>query len=252
MKTITFASIKGGVLKTSSSISLAQILSEKYKVLLVDCDSNNAATSHFIEDIEVINNKTIRQVLKGDTEIKNAITEVSPNLFLLPSEIELSLIERELMGVSNQMFLLVDALREVENDFDFCIIDTGPSLLFTTKLAMISSDIVVIPTQLEKWAVRAINGTFIELEDSRKAQKYVDKKISKIVILPTQYEKNRTVKSVFLELLKKQFSEYLSNSVIHMASEASKTFSVLGDKLAINSRTYIEYKGFIEEILGVK
>jgi len=165
MKTISLISTKGGTAKSTSAISIANVLSQNHKVLLLDIDSNNSLTSHYIVNISEIENKTIRQLLKSEVNIHECLIPISNNLHLIPSEIELCLIERELSGITNQMFLLYDLLNEVQNIYDFIIIDSAPSMGLTTKLAIISSDIIIIPTQLEKWAVRGINATIQMITD---------------------------------------------------------------------------------------
>jgi cellulose biosynthesis protein BcsQ len=146
--TISFISTKGGVSKTSSCLSTAFILSEDHKVLLIDMDSNNSTTSHFVSNIDSITGKTIRQVFKGEIEIEDAIIPINQSLHLVPSEIELCLLERELVGMSNQVFLLHDALSQIADHYDYILIDTPPFMGLHTKLSIIVSDKIVIPVTL--------------------------------------------------------------------------------------------------------
>ncbi len=76
-KIITIASIKGGVGKSTSAIILATLLSKKYKVLLIDMDTQASTTSYFYEKVKENNinleRKNICEVLKDSIDIKNYI-----------------------------------------------------------------------------------------------------------------------------------------------------------------------------------
>lgn len=250
METISFVSIKGGTGKSSSSIVTAFLLSETDRVLMVDLDPQNALTSHFIKDIATVQDRTVRQVLKEEAEIQNCIVKINNNLDLLPAEIELGIIERELAGISNQIFLLYDALEAVKHTYKYCIIDTPPTMSLITKIGVVASNTIIIPTQLEAWGIRGLSATLNEIEDCKRVQKYINQRISKIMVLPTFFESNRTVKETYLEALKKEYQDYLSRSLIHSASEISKTFSMPGETLSKNTRAYGEYQDFVEELRG--
>jgi len=250
METISFVSVKGGVGKSVSAIVTAFLISEKEKVLLIDLDPQNAITSHFIEDIGSIQNKTVRQVLKGEMAIQDCIIHISENLDLLPSEIELALLDKELAYQNTAVFLLHDALELVRTEYKYCIVDTPPNMSLNTQIGIVASDTVVIPTQLESWSVRGISATMQEIEDSEKAQKYIRKQISRILILPTFYEENRVVKSTYLQSLKQNYTDYVTRTIIHSASEIQKTFAMPGENISNNTRAYEEYRDFVNELKG--
>lgn len=248
MKTFSISSVKGGVAKSVTAISMAYLLSEEYRVLLVDSDPQNAMTSHFVEELTSIKDKTVRQILKGEKEVGDCLIRISDTFHFLPSEIELANIERELNASANLWFLMYKALKKIENDYDFCIIDTTQSLHFTTNISIIASDVVIIPTQCEKWAIRAIQATVEEIARRKTDQELIGKSIESIVILPTFYEENRAIKKVFLDLIKEKFSEYITKTVIHTATEISKTFAIAQEFLTKGSRAYDEYKRFLSEL----
>ena len=250
MKIISFVSTKGGVSKSVSAIMTAFILRNWFKVLLIDLDANNSVTSHFIANINQIEGRTIRQLLKGENIIDECIHFISGNLYLLPSEVELALIEEELYDTPNKKFLLYNLLNEIADDYDFCVIDTPPSLMsLASENAIITSDIITIPTQLEKWSARAINTTLLEINSCKKEQQLINKTIKKIQILPTQYVENRLVKKGFLTFLQKTFPDYISDVVIHSSSAVSQTFAMNNNCLTRNTRAYKEYKQFVINLI---
>lgn len=245
MQVLSFVSLKGGVGKTSSAITTARILAEQgNRVLLVDLDPQNAASSHFFDEVPL--GKTIHQVLLNQIEMEESIQKVSHNLDFIPSEIELSLIESELAGITNQSFILLEALETIADNYDYCVIDTPPALGLLTKSAVIASDRVIIPTQLEKWAIRAIEATKRGLSDCKKAAKYTGKNFTTI-ILPTFFEGNRKIKEILLNSLRETFME-VSETVIHLSTEVGKTYAQTAVFLNPSTRAHREYWAFLSEL----
>ncbi len=157
MKTITLASAKGGVAKSASAISISYVLSQLgHKVLLIDSDPQNAATRHFVEDFAGIEYKTTRQLLLKEAYLQDCLIPVYDGVDFIPSQLRLLNIEKELADENNPLFILHDILTEVDDQYDYCVIDTAPWMGLMTRSALICSDIVIIPTLLEKWPVEAI------------------------------------------------------------------------------------------------
>ncbi|EEF84069.1 ParA family protein, partial [Borreliella spielmanii] len=92
-KIITIASIKGGVGKSTSAIIFATLLAQKYKVLLIDIDTQASTTSYFYKEITKQNinivSKNIYRVLKEKLDINDAIVNIKDNLDLIPSYLSL-------------------------------------------------------------------------------------------------------------------------------------------------------------------
>ncbi len=98
-KIITIASIKGGVGKSTSAIIFTTLLSQDWKVLLIDMDTQASVTSYFykkiIEDNFNLLEKNIYEVLKGNVLIDNSVINISNNLDLIPSYISLHKFNKE-------------------------------------------------------------------------------------------------------------------------------------------------------------
>lgn len=248
-KTISVVSQKGGVAKSTSCICIAQILCERYRVILIDLDPQNALTSHFVNSYEEIKNRTIRQVLKKEIDIKNSLIPIHENLSLIPAEKKLNIIDKELLDVPNQCYLLYECLLEFKDSYDYLIIDTSPSMNLLNQMAIFSSNFVVIPTQLEKWAIRALSNVIERINICKNTQQYTDKKIEQILILPTFYVKRSILNNYFLEELKKKYDGLVSDFLIHRSTEISKTFSMQNEFISKSSRSYKEYKSFVHELL---
>jgi chromosome partitioning protein len=239
MKTITFASLKGGVGKTASALSTAGILAQEKRVLIIDLDPQMAATSHLAPESD----RTIRQVLNKSLEITNAILRVTDNLYFIPAQLELMLLETELLTKPNREYILHDKLQELEDNFDYCILDTPPAVGLLTRSALIASNAVVIPAQMESWASKAISVTREVIEDCREASKYFKKSIDEFV-LPTFWEDNRQIKNMVLDLISKKYPAQVTGTKIHRSEDIARTYSQRGEFLPEKSRAYIEYSEF--------
>ena len=242
-KIITFASAKGGVGKSTSAVSLAMIIAEKSPTLYIDLAHNNSGTSHFISDLSSVRGKTIHQCLLGNAEIRDCAVSFGQfgRLSVLASEPEMALIDIELAGRPNQFFSMFEMLQDVREDYDYVVLDTPGHVGVSLRAAVIASDIVIIPTQLETWSAREVGVTLQIIQDSLRSQKYIGKAYERIGILPTFWEENRTVKAQVLEVLLEIYGESVAPVPIHTSSIVSKTYAAALGRLPENSRPFAEY-----------
>ncbi|MEB3069501.1 ParA family protein [[Mycobacterium] vasticus] len=192
-KVIAMCNQKGGVGKTTSTINLGAALAEYgRKVLLVDLDPQGALSAglgvphyelaHTVHNLLVEPRVSIESVL---------IPTKVENLDLVPSNIDLSAAEIQLVNEVGREHALTRALRPVLDNYDYLLVDCQPSLGLLTVNGLACADGVVIPTECEYFSLR---GLALLTDTVEKVRDRLNPKLEISGILLTRYDP-RTVNS---------------------------------------------------------
>jgi len=163
MPVLCVANQKGGVGKTTTAVALAEGLSEHgQRVLLIDWDPQACLT--ITVGINPDNLKsTIYDVLastiqnEGSPALKDVILPTgNPNIDIVPSNIELSQAQLDLVGVASRELILRKMIWPVRGEYDFILIDCLPSLGLLTINALSAADKVIIPLQSDFLAMKGL------------------------------------------------------------------------------------------------
>jgi len=250
-KIIAMCNQKGGVGKTTSTINLGAALAEYgRRVLLVDFDPQGALSvglgvNPMELDLTVYNLLMERGMAADEVLLKTAV----PNMDLLPSNIDLSAAEVQLVSEVARESTLQRALKPLMADYDYIVIDCQPSLGLLTVNALTAAHKVIVPLECEFFALR---GVALLTETIEKVQERLNPDLELDGILATMYD-SRTVHSrEVLARVVEAFDDHVYHTVIGRTVRFPET-TVAGEPIttyASNSVGAAAYRQLAREVLA--
>ena len=250
-RVISLCNQKGGVGKTTSAINLGAALAEVgRRVLLVDFDPQGALSAGLGVQPHQLDRTTYNLLMERNVSIEEVLLKTSvPGIDLLPSNIDLSAAEIQLVGEVAREQTLARAIAPVAAEYDYVLIDCQPSLGLLTVNALTASHGVIIPLECEFFSLR---GVALLIDTIEKVQQRLNPELKLDGILATMYD-GRTLHSreVFARVLE-AFGDAVFDTVISRTVRFPET-TVAGEPItswAPSSTGAKAYRDLAREVIA--
>ena len=209
---VAIANQKGGVGKTTTAVNLGTALAAVgKKVLVVDLDPQGNASTGLGIDPTNRENDVYRVLLEGARLADCAVETAVPGLFVVPSSVELSGAEIELVDAERRETRLADALGSGLKGYDYILIDCPPALGLLTVNALVAADQVLVPLQAEFYALEGLSH-LLKTIDRVRARLNPELKLQGIVL--TMYDRRNNLCELVAQDVRSVMGEAVYDTVI--------------------------------------
>jgi chromosome partitioning protein len=250
MYVIAVANQKGGVAKTTTTLSLGAALAEAgMRVLLVDLDYQMNLTATLNMDIQAGGRSVARALLDGVPLLSMVKKTKMPNLEIIPGSPELSALEHTLPDRPNYDTALRRALVLIPREYNYVLLDCGPFAGAVVVNALTAADLLLLPTQAEFFGVYALRGLLKLVNQVRDT----NNPTLSYRILVTLYENQNRVHRLMAEQLASNFSGGLMKTVINRDTKLRESQMVKESIIsyAPNSRAAAQYRNLAHEVISI-
>ena len=249
-KIISICNQKGGVGKTTTAINLSTYLAMAgQKTLLIDMDPQSNATSGLGVEKRSVSPNIYNILLEAVPIQEVMLTHQIQNLFIVPSNIQLTGAEIEMVGIPNREYILKESLSAVKELFNYIVIDCPPSLGLLTINSLTASDSVLIPLQCEYYAMEGMGQLLDTVVRVRETLNPL-LEIEGVVLTMADFRTNLT--GEVIKEAREFFKHKVYSTVIPRAVRLSEAPSfgmpmALYDKSSVGAKSYSQ---LVQELLG--
>jgi chromosome partitioning protein len=242
---------KGGVGKTTTAINLAAGLSMKgLRTLLIDLDPQANSSMSFV-DVHGLERSVYDALVERQVSLRDVIvpTEKTPGLSIAPANIALAKLEAKLVGELDGLYRLKDALGSLQDEYQYIVIDTPPTLGLITVNALVAATHVLIPIQSSYFA---LEGTDDLLETIDKVKARANPQLQILGAVITLYDRRTLLARDILGEIRKVFGDKIFKTTISKSVrlEESPAYRESIFTFAPRSSGAYEYYKLSEEVLS--
>ena len=249
-KIICFANSKGGVGKTTSCLAVGSCMAELgYPTLLIDLDhqgnlsddlgrgDEDYTITDLFQDPKYNVNQLVYTALYGDQEIEN--------LDVIPADITLAVEARSAERYRHRLQILEDGLKRLKKKYDFILIDLRPAIDLSIENALLITDLVVVPVDVDRRATKGIKDLFAVVSEIKRTENFAH------LVVKTKIDLRNTV---MLRSTNERIAD-LGLNVARTQIRTSEIFKQATDQkapvthFAPNSKAHLDYQALTNEVL---
>jgi len=245
-KVVSVHMLKGGVGKTTIALNVG-IRAAMYgaRVLLIDLDQQ--ANLSFALDIMDENSEVWVDLLEGKCGIDNIIREHAPNLHIIPSNLNNSVLDKTILnGKRNVATAVSQYLEPVMDRYDLVLIDTAPNLSAINTAAACASDLVILPVTPDKFSFDGLKKTFDDLDEVRRE---FEADFEKRVVF-NKFDARETSSHQLLKVCIAEYGDHMLQAFIRTSSEVKNTIRTGRTIFNKKSTAKEDYDVVTRELLG--
>jgi len=249
-KTFCIANQKNGVGKTTTAVNLAAgLVAQKQRVLLIDLDPQGNATMGSGVDKANLENSVYQVLIGMATAAQTVLYAPTAGYSVMPANRDLAGAEVELVDLENREMRLKLALAEIEDQFDFILIDCPPALSLLTLNGLCAADGVVVPMQCEYFALEGLSDL---VNTIKQVHANLNPNLKIIGLLRVMFDARVTLQQQVSEQLMTHFGNKVFKTIIprNVRLAEAPSFGLPGvifDKSARGAQAYIEFGGEMVE-----
>jgi chromosome partitioning protein len=245
-----FLNFKGGTGKTSLSSSYAYRLAERgHRVLMIDLDSQGHATKCLGKEGGSFT-RTLHDVLVRKKPLAEVTVQTGmPSLSLVPSNLAMSTIDLALMPLAGREFRLRKAVAEVEESYDFIVMDAPPSFGLLNLNALMAADDLIIPVLAD---FLSYDGLRLLFETVQGLEEDLSLQIEHLFVVVNAYNQTFKIAREALGALREHYADYLLTTVVRQCTKFAQASSEGCPIFAFDpdSKGAVDLEALLDEVMA--